>query len=170
MKRWASTLGVEPKAFDAFLWRWTQRYVRGRRWLTRPFLKYADYVGARQGWTMFSGPRRNSGRYEVEVEIDRTFVSVFRTQDSRATWNRRQFEHNRLRKLLAKLTTHPQLPAYNELTKWIARRAAEDFPEATRCKISLYTWPMLSPEELRSGKKRKETRTRSQIFDLEAMR
>jgi hypothetical protein len=170
MARWSDTFGVDKKEFEVFLWDWTQRYVRLRKSVTRPFLKYADYAGARQGWTMFSGPRRRTGRYEVEVEEDGVFRRVFRTQDSSATWNRSQFEHNRLRKLMAKLSTHPQLPAYSKFSRWVAKRVAEDFPSATRCKITLDTWKTLSPEQNRAGVEPDVARTRSQIFTLEAFR
>ncbi len=170
LTRWANTLGVDREEFEEFLWEWTQRYVRIRKKITKPFLKYADYTGTRQGWTMFSGPRRRTGRYVVEVEQDGVFRSVFRTQDSSATWNRSQFEHNRLRKLMAKLTTHPQLPAYAQFSRWVAKRVAEDFPEATRCKITLDTWKTLSPGQHRHGVKPDAKRTRSQMFTLEVFR
>lgn len=170
LARWAGTLGVEPKRLDAFVWKWTQRYVALRKSVSRPFLKLVDYTGTRQGWTMFSGPRRRTGRYDVEVEVDGEYQSVFRTQDGAATWNRRQFEHNRLRKLMAKLTSHPQLPAYSEFTRWVAGRVAEDFPRATRCKVTLYTWKTLDPAEHRAGEIPFETRSRSQMFSLEDLR
>tara|TARA_R110002096_G_scaffold436061_1_gene666624 strand:+ start:8424 stop:9071 length:648 start_codon:yes stop_codon:yes gene_type:complete len=168
--RWSNTLGVDGEEFEEVLWDWTQRYIRIRKKVTHPFLKYADYTGTRQGWTMFSGPRRRTGRYTVEVEVGGEFRTLFRTQDSSATWNRWQFEHNRVRKLMAKLTTHPKDRAYAELTRWIAKRVAEDFPQATRCKISLETWKTLAPEQHRAGDKPVSEPTRSQMFTLEDLR
>lgn len=170
LERWSNTLGVDRDEFEVFLWDWTQRYVRLRKSVTHPFLIYADYTGARQGWTMFSGPRRRTGRYEIQVEELGVFRSVFRTQDSTATWNRSQFEHNRLRKLMAKLTTHPQIPAYAQFSRWVAKRVAEDFPNATRCKVTLDTWKTLSPQQHRDGVEPDVARTRSQMFTLEVFR
>lgn len=170
LARWSNTLGVDREEFEEVLWDWTQHYVRIRKKVAYPFLKYADYVGARQGWTMFSGPRRRTGHYIVEVEVDGAFRTIFKTQDGSATWNRSQFEHNRVRKLMAKLTTDPKDRAYAELTRWIAKRVAEDFPDATRCKISLETWKTLGPEQHRAGVEPVPEPTRSQMFSLEELR
>jgi hypothetical protein len=161
---------VDREEFEEFLWDWTQRYMRLRKKVTRPFLKYADYTGARQGWTMFAGPRMRTGRYIVDVEENGVFRTVFRTHDSSATWNRGQFEHNRVRKLLAKLTSSPKLPAYGELSRWIAKRVGEDFPKATRCRVTLNTWKTLSPSQHRAGVKPAPVRTRLHTFKLEEFR
>ena len=170
LNAWANRLGVEKKNFESFVWRNTQRYVNARKWIARPFLKYADYSGSRQGWTMFSSPRLVTGRFEVEVETQGKWELVFRPLDSDADWNVWQFEHNRLRKLLGRLATKPRQRAYNELTSWIAKELARDFPRATRARISLMTWKTLPPEKIRAGERPIEHRTSYQEFDLENLR
>jgi hypothetical protein len=170
MHEWANRLGVDKENFEAFLWRNTQRYVKARQWVARPFLRYADYTGTRQGWTMFATPRLVTGRFEVEVEIDGQWQLVFRPLDSDADWNQWQFEHNRIRKLLGRLATKPHQVAYNELTNWIAGKLADDFPTATKAKITLMTWKTLAPEQVRAGEKPVERRTQYQEFTLEDFR
>ncbi len=167
---WADRLGVDKEDFEAFLWRNTQRYLKARKWLARPFLRYADYTGTRQGWTMFANPRLVTGRFEIEVEIEGQWQLVFRPLDSEADWNQWQFEHNRVRKLMGRLATKPHQIAYNEFTKWTARQLADDFPEATRAKITLMTWKTLDPEKVRAGEKPVERRTQYQEFTLEDFR
>lgn len=167
---WANRLGVDKEEFESFLWRNTQRYVKTRAWIARPFLRYADYSGSRQGWTMFANPRLVTGRFEVEVEIEGEWQLVWRAHDADADWNHWQFEHNRVRKLMGRLTTNPHQVAYNEFTNWIVRKVAGDFPEATRAKIALMTWKSLEPAQVRAGEKRVERRTQYQEFTLEDFR
>lgn len=170
MKRWADTFGVEPEALDRFLWKWSQRYARTLRWVGRPFLKYSDYVGARQHWTMFSSPRRRTGRHEIEIEVDGEYRLIYRTKSDSADWNRWAFEHNRMRKLLAKLTSQPQLKAYDEFAVWVAKQVARDFPEANHCRVSLYTWALQEPGDVRNGVRPKISKARSQLYSLEKYR
>ena len=167
---WADRLGVEKEEFETFLWNTTQKYIAARRWISRPFLRFADYSGGRQGWTMFANPRRTTGRFEIEVEIDGEWELVFRPRDSEADWNRWQFDHNRVRKLMGRLASKPHQPAYNEFTYWVARKLAVDFPKATRAKITLLTWKTLEPSAVRDGENPKENRTQYQEFSLEKLR
>jgi hypothetical protein len=167
---WANRLGVDKEDFEAFLWRNTQRYVKTRAWIARPFLRYADYSGSRQGWTMFANPRLVTGRFEVAVEMEGEWQLVWRAQDPDADWNQWQFEHNRVRKLMGRLATKPHQVAYNEFTNWIVREVAQDFPGATRAKITLMTWKSLEPDKVRAGEKRVERRTQYQEFTLEDFR
>lgn len=170
LQAWADRLGVEKEEFESFLWNTSQKYLKIRRWISRPFLRYADYAGTRQGWTMFTNPRLVTGRFEVEVEIDGVWELVFRPRDSEADWNRWQFDHNRVRKLMGRLATKPHQRAYNEFTNWVAAKVAADFPQATRAKITLLTWKTLPPDAIRDGKKPQENRTQYQEFSLEKFR
>jgi hypothetical protein len=170
LEAWADRLDVGKEEFESFLWRNTQRYVKARRWFSRPFLKYADYSGTRQGWTMFASPRLTTARFEVEVEIAGQWQLVFRPHDDEADWNRWQFDHNRVRKLLGRLAVRPHQSAYKEFTKWVARSLARDFPSATRAKVTLITWQTLPPEQVRDGVAPIEHRTRYQEFSLEDLR
>ncbi len=170
MEAWSNRLGLDQEEFESFVWHNTQRYVAARKWLSRPFLRFADYAGTRQGWSMFSNPRLTTGRFEVEVEVEGQWHLIFRPRDSEADWNRSQFDHNRVRKLLGRLAVKPQQPAYNELATWIAKSVAADYPQATRAKVTLLTWQSLPPEQVRAGKKPVEHRTRYQEFTLEELR
>jgi hypothetical protein len=170
LQAWADRLGVDKNEFESFLWSTSQRYLRARKWIARPFLRYADYTGTRQGWTMFANPRLVTGRFEVEIEVAGEWHLVFRPRDSDADWNRWQFDHNRVRKLLGRLATRPHQPAYNEFTRWVATQLAEDFPDATRAKITLVTWKTLPPDKVRDGEKPDEKRTQYQEFALEDLR
>jgi hypothetical protein len=111
-----------------------------------------------------------TGRFELEVEIAGEWQLVFRPRDSEADWNRWQFDHNRVRKLLGRLAVKPHQRAYNELTNWMARALARDFPSATRARITLMTWKTLSPEQVRAGDEPVESRTQYQEFTLEDFR
>ena len=167
---WADRLGVDKVNFESFLWNTTQKYLAARRWISRPFLRYADYTGTRQGWTMFATPRLVTGRFEIEVEVDGKWELVFRPRSSEADWNRWQFDHNRIRKLMGRLASKPHQAAYNEFTSWVAKELAADFPRATRAKVTLLTWKTLGPEAIRDGKEPVESRTQYQEFTLEKYR
>lgn len=170
LERWSERLGVEHERFEEFLWDVSQAYIGVRKRLIRPFYRLADYTGARQGWSMFAHPRVMTGRLDVYILLDEEWHRIRTPHSSDEDWMRWQFDHNRVRKLLGRLATRPHQPAYNEMTTWIARRVAEDFPEVTRAKVSLITWKSLEPSALRAGDKVVETLTRNQEFDLEALR
>lgn len=170
LEAWADRLGMAKEDFESSLWDVAQSYMKARRKIVRPFLLYADYTGTRQGWTMFANPRLVTGRFEVEIEIEGEWQLVFRPHDSEADWNRWQFDHNRVRKLLGRLAVKPHQRAYNELTNWMARGLARDFPTATGARITLLTWKTLPPERVRAGDKPVESRTQYQEFTLEDFR
>jgi hypothetical protein len=75
-----------------------------------------------------------------------------------------------VRKLLGRLASNPHQASYNELTRWIARRLAADFPQATRAKISLFSWTLQEPKDVRAGRDRNEGLARSQVFTLQELR
>lgn len=170
MRAWADRLGVDKEDFESFLWDLSQSYIAVRKRVVRPFLKYADYTGTRQGWSMFAHPRQRTGRFEIYIQVSDDWQLVYTSHSDKADWNQWQFEHNRVRKLAGRLASNPHQPAYTEMTRWIARQLAEDFPTATRAKISMMTWKSLGPEAVRAGKKPEVARTRNQEFDLEALR
>jgi hypothetical protein len=170
LKSWADRLGLDKEEFESFLWDTAQIYLQARKRVISPFAKYADYAGTRQGWTMFANPRRSSARLEISVEVGGAWQLVFRPHSSEHDWNRWQFDHNRIRKLLGRLATQPHQIAYTELTRWLARKLAKDFPGATRAKIVLIHWKLQEPEAVRRGARAKESVAKYQEFDLEALR
>lgn len=167
---WADRLGVDKDTFQSFLWELSQHYLSVRNKVIRPFYVYADYTGSRQGWTMFANPRATSARFEIAVEIDGKWQLVFKPHSSKYDWNRWQFDHNRVRKLLGRVASNPHQGVYNELTRWLARQLAADFPRATRAKISMISWTLQKPEDVRAGLARDEGLAQYQEFNLQDLR
>ena len=166
---WADRLGVDKEDFESFLWSVSTRYVAMRKAVIRPFAKYADYTGARQGWAMFASPRMNGGRFDVYVQERGEWRLIYSTGTD-ADWRVHQFTHNRIRKLIGRLTNNPQQGAYNEMSNWMARMVAKDFPDATRAKVQFFRWKSLSAARIRAGELPKPALVRSQEFALEGLR
>ena len=170
LRSWAGRLGMPKEELQTFLWDLSQSYVKTRRRLVWPFLIYADYSGARQGWTMFANPRRTTGRFDIEIETEGQWHAVYNRRSDALDWKQWQFEHNRVRKLIGRLINRPHQPAYNEFSRWIARSLAAEFPRATRARIRLITWKTLGPAERRAGEAVKESLIRDQEYSLGELR
>lgn len=172
---WARTLSatgldVSKDELEEVMWGLTQRYLAVRKDLIDPFDEYARYIGMAQGWRMFTNPQRRPGKLHVDVEIDGVWTPVFVYRSGEHDWMRWQFEHNRFRKQLGRINSKRAVRAYDQLTKWIARQAARDFPEATRLRTRLYRYRSLPPDRVRAGEEPEGEFTLPRFHPLEALR
>lgn len=142
---------VEPEVLEERVWRYAVAYNRIYEALEAPFFPYRHWVGVRQPWVMFVAPHRHPARVEIEVEEDHRWRLVYRARSEEHTWNRRLFDHDRLRSAFFRYGWSRYAAAYRDLCSFIAKEAARDFPNATRVRVRMYRYRTPSPEELRSG-------------------
>lgn len=143
---WAARLrsaGIDTSAeeLEAHLFGLTRSYLRLRSRVNRPFERYHRVAEMRQGWSMFSHPQTHPGWLHVEVREPNSadYRPVYVQRSRRHTWRRDQFEHNRLRKLIGRISRRPPgHPSYRQLADWIARKAAMDFPRASHVRVRMF--------------------------------
>jgi hypothetical protein len=147
---WAAGLrrfgfNVSGRQLQDFLWDTTNAYLEHRnRWLY-PFKWLPEQLGFSQSWRMFSNPQTSPSRLWVELDQGHGFTPLFIVGSTRYTWRTDFFVHHRIRKLLGRIGRAGRAPEYNELGRWLAREAAQEFPTASSLRISVYTWKTQPP-------------------------
>jgi len=103
--------------------------------LRRPFEPAITYLGFFQRWRMFSVPKLKSARLAVDVLDEGAWRRVYASRSPEYDWRRSQFDHDRMRKLVARSVRSAKGKFWNDLSTWIARRAAKDFPNAEEVRV-----------------------------------
>lgn len=137
--------------FEQLLWDFSKSFLKIRKVVLKPFVPYAEYLGTRQDWRMFSAPHRYPSRIEMHVRIDGDWKPIFISRSDEADWNRRLFDHHRIRRLNFLHAWRKYRRRYKTFTRYVARKAAVDFPEADKLRIRFYKFRTPTPEERRAG-------------------
>lgn len=131
---------VTPQQLQDHAWRVTRSYVAVQSLLLAPFWMLAPQLGFNQGWPMFSNPQTVPARLWVELDSGAGFEPLYVTGSAEHTWQRRFFEHHRIRKVVGRLNRDEVHADYEALGRWLARRAARQYPDARQLRLRLYTW------------------------------
>ncbi|MEQ1507339.1 MAG: hypothetical protein ABMB14_34240 [Myxococcota bacterium] len=125
------------------------------RWLKTPFAPLFDLVGANQAWALFASATTAPDRLVVEIERpDPTtgepgWVPILRRLDPCCTWREDELEYRRIRGVWDGQQDEMRA-GYKGLTKWIARQAFADYPDASRVRVQLErgrsTYPWEPPD------------------------
>ena len=129
-----------------------ERYVRVRAAVASPFEIYPKVTGARQGWAMFASPQRHPAELHVDILEGKRWRPVFRSRSREHRWLATQLDHHRVRKLTGRFGRGFDRRVYDDLARYLSRRAFEDFADARRVRVRLYAWDALPPEEVRAGR------------------
>jgi len=129
-----------------------QDFTEIRKTVLTPVEPYARYLGTQQSWRMFVAPHRFPTRLHVEIKregSDWETVSIY--QDPVYRWKAEVFEHDRFRSALFRYGWKSYGRARKLFNQWLAREAAEDFPEATHLRTRWYKYKTPTPEMVQSG-------------------
>ena len=156
LKAWAARLralgmSADDATFQDRLWDFASAFMGVRRAVFEPLGFYTERLGVRQSWRMFVAPQRVPARLHVEIEEGGEWLIVFREIDPEADWMAPVLAHDRMRSLLFRFSWKSYRKAYGHLADFLARRAAVDFPEATRARIYWERYRTLSPEATAAG-------------------
>ncbi|MEM7435134.1 MAG: hypothetical protein AAF436_08280 [Myxococcota bacterium] len=147
-----SWLGFEStEDFDRWLWGVATRYVHVRDTISEPLVVYADLAGVRQGWAMFSRPRERPIQLQVDVASSLRYQPIYQTGSREHDFRSRTFRQYRFRKLTGRLARHFDPVWYDPWSRWIARQAADGYPDAKRVRVRLYRHQTLPAEAVRAG-------------------
>ena len=148
---WGARLGMTAPEMEERLWVVARRWVALRDQITAPFQPYANAVGTRQPWRMFVAPHRYPARLHVDLEVNGLWQPVYEARSDQHVWRRRQLDHDRMRAAIFRYGWPRYEKPLRQLTFWLARHAASDFPEATRLRTRMYKYRTRSPGEVRDG-------------------
>lgn len=141
--------------------------------LLRPISRWQKYSGTKQGWGMFGGVLPQGGRLQVHVRTgDGEWTRLFEDH-SDADWMDNLLNQGRFRGVRSAYSSRVQSrrKQYNRFATWLARHAAEDFPEATEFRMRYQQVIIARPEVIRAqGGLELGDYYWEEIVDLEALR
>lgn len=115
------------------------------RTLKAPFKPAFELVGANQSWALFASASTTPDRLVVQIDRGNGWETVMRRLDPCCSWREDQLEYRRLRGVWDG-QQRSMRAGYKGLTKWIARQAMRDAPDAQKVRVylersvSVYPW------------------------------
>lgn len=163
-------LKIRKKTLEDRLWDFAVGWETRRGALLAPARPYARYLGTDQAWRMFVAPHRYPTRLSVDVHVGDAWRLVYEERSPTATWLGWVFDHDRARSLIFRFGWSHYRRPYEQFARWVAQRAAADFPEADRARVRMFKYRTQSPEEVRSGAPVEGRYQQEQLFDLAELR
>jgi hypothetical protein len=151
LKAWADALGTTSPALEDRLWNLTQTYMTARGDVLAPFGWYYAYCGTTQSWRMFVAPHRFPTTLHIDVREGGTWRPVYVERDPRHRWLGRILDSYRFRSVIFRFGWPGYEGEFEAFARWVARRAAADFPDADAVRVRLWKAPTASPAEVRAG-------------------
>jgi hypothetical protein len=146
---WAERLSMDASTFETTAYDAAQTWTAAVGRLRAPVQFYSDYFGVYQTWRMFVAPHRHPAKLHIDIEEDGQWRPIQVARSDEHDWRGEQFDHVRFRAVLFRYGWSRYTRDYRALARWIARRAAEDFPSATRVRIQMYGYRTPTPQEVR---------------------
>lgn len=134
------------------LWSFGVAFDEVRRVLVAPADPYGRYLGTSQTWRMFVAPHRFPTRLQIELEEGGVWRTLYIERSDEYTWRGEVFGHDRMRSAIFRFGWAQYKKSWQLFADWVARRAAEDFPDATRVKVRMFKYKTLAPEDAAAGK------------------
>lgn len=134
-----------------------------------PFKPYYRHFGTYQSWRMFVAPHRYPARLHVDIDRGEGWEPLYVARSEVHTWRRRQLDQDRLRSAIFRYGWRKNA-AYTAFGRWLAARAAEDFPDARRMRTRFFVYKTLPPEQVRAGVEPEGTWKGNRGFRLEEFR
>lgn len=167
-----NAMGVDwtQPEMEQHLWDFAVGWDEARTALLKPFTPYGRYLGASQAWRMFVAPHRFPTRLHVDIERDGQWEPVFIERSELYTWREEVFGHDRMRSAVFRFGWSQFKKSWQQFTEWVAVRAAEDFPDATRVRVRMYKYQTLSPQDAAAGAEPKGSFQQDQVYALDRFR
>lgn len=156
LARWAARLrdlgfDMSDERFARRLRALAESYAGVHAAVMTPFVPYARWTGAIQGWAMFSSPQKHPAELHVDILVNGAWQPVYRPHsDAHDFWGPR-FRHNRMRKQLGRFARTLHMDSYDGLARHVATEAARAFPDAREIRVRLYRYAAPAPEAVRAG-------------------
>jgi hypothetical protein len=141
--RWSQMLAkvgvhLAPEQIEAYVWTFAQAYLKFQAPLHAGAQPLVSQLGLGQGWGMFSNPETHPARLHVDIDRGHGFETIYVSRSDEYTWRRSEFDHNRMRKLIGRITRDQSPVLYKSLVTWVAAQAQQDFPDARRVRVRRY--------------------------------
>ena len=136
---------------EEHLWTVATGYMKQRNAVLQPLRPYYRYTGSQQSWRMFVAPHRWPAKLRIDIKTDERWSTIYVARDPELDWREGQLGHDRMRSAIFRFGWPSYRGSYNGFTRWVADRAAEDFPEASHVKVLLLKQQTASAEQVLEG-------------------
>jgi hypothetical protein len=151
-REWMASVGLEVslEQFERTLIDTTQALSKLHRTLKKPFKPAFDLVGANQAWALFASASTSPDRLVIEIDRGEGWEPILRRLDPCCPWREPQLQYRRLRGVWDGQTKSMRA-GYKGLTKWLAHKVFEEYPDAQRMRVylergvSVYPWQEPDP-------------------------
>lgn len=140
---------LSPAEVQDIAWAVGSAWQRARRRTVRHLDRYVTLCGVKQGWSMFADVPETSGRLEVEVERGGAWAPAYISQDPGHDWRGGELRQERLRAFISDFSWRRRKGTFPRFAEALGRRAAADFPDATRLRARMRTVHFPDPATLR---------------------
>lgn len=145
--------GVEttPEAISQWTVGLADNWKAGKRFIATPIRPFWTFTATQQGWGLFTYP--DTHPYEMEIQIrgnEMEYQTIFLSQDPDLDFQWALLTFRRFRGMYNPGRRAPK--TYNGVTKFLAKRAFETYPDASRVRVRFRrlhtTLPGLEPDEI----------------------
>ncbi len=163
-----AALGIELSAeeLEDRLWTLAQGWMAARKASLAPFAPYYRHMGTAQPWRMFVAPHTHPSRLHIELLEGEEWRTLYIARDPRHRWKAELLDHDRMRSALFRYAWPGYRRSWEELGRWLADRAAEEFPAGARLRLFFTRARTPSPEEARRGVRPAQSTSQALQFDL----
>lgn len=159
-------LEVTTREFQDFIVALGHLYSDVRDVLVKPFEPYRRHLGTGQTWNLFTSAHRIPSRLEIDLEEGGAFRPLYVARSDEHTWRRASLDDTRMRKAVYFLSWRRASRTYGTFAEWVAREAAEDFPDATRVRVRYWRYETPSPEQVRRGEEPEGRYVKTKLLEL----
>lgn len=125
---------------------WTGALADLHKALRAPFYDALKLTGTGQAWALFASPDSHPHRLEVYVEEGGVWRPIYRRNHPGLAWRDATFRFRRVRGLYDGSTGKSRVEYWN-FTRWVAREALLDFPNATAVRVQMVRTHTVLPWE-----------------------
>ena len=142
---------VAPEQLEQTSLRVLESWLELRAAVNAPFRPYVWGVGVEQPWLLFPGADRHPAFMHVEIEREGQWQPLQTMYPLATSWRAALLHHPRVHGVVYTSSSPVHRGRTLELGRWFARQAAQEFPDATRLRISIEGTRLLSAAEVRAG-------------------
>lgn len=137
-----------------------------------PLQPYARLTGAQQGWQMFATLNEEPARLCVRIQYrpGGAWEPLYVAREPEHAWRIAQLDQERARAFMNDWSWGRDRADYRAFARWLADRAAEDFPDAHALQVSMLRARLPTPEQIRAGKAPPERPTWVEELELKPQR
>ena len=123
-----------------------------------PIGTYLSATHTAQSWRMFVAPHRYPGRLVVDLDRGEGFEPLYMARSTEHEWHRAWLDHDRMRSAVFRYAWAHFKPHRRDFATFLARHAAEEFPDGRQLRVGFLRYRTRSPEEVRGGIEVRATR------------